>query len=85
MEDLFRLLQASVVIFSILAAAFWLGSATGRSVDFLRFWRPARSVAPHDLPAFQARWNARAASCAAIAALAQGLLYLILNFPTPPH
>ena len=47
------LLEASVVIFSLLAAGFWMGSASGRAVDFLRFWKPVRLVEPQDLPAFR--------------------------------
>ena len=45
---------------------------------------PQRAEASsHDLPAFQARWNARAAVCAAVAAVAQAALFLLLN--PPPH
>lgn len=73
-------LQAAVVAFSLFAAWFWLASAVG-SPPF-RFG-PTRVDAAL-LPAFQARWNARAAFCAAFAALAQGLIYLFGNWPLPP-
>jgi hypothetical protein len=68
------LLQAVVVIFSLLAGWFWMVSATGYPLEF-RF-RPARRIDQTHLPIFQSRWNARAAFCASVAAIAQALLFL---------
>jgi hypothetical protein len=68
------LLQAGVVIFSLLAAWFWMTSALGRTIGSSQ--QPSRPVAPADLPAHQAYWNARAALCAAGAAVFQALAFL---------
>lgn len=70
------LIQAIIVIFSLFAAWFWLSSATGYPIIFRFRSGRAPRVNPADLPAFQSRWNARAAICAAIAALAQAALFL---------
>jgi hypothetical protein len=69
------LLQAAVVVFSLLAGWFWMVSATGYSIQF-RIGRPAHRIDPAHLPVFQTRWNARAAFCASFAAIAQALLFL---------
>jgi hypothetical protein len=74
------LLQAVITIFSVLAGWFWMTSATGYPINF-RFGK-ARRVDPADFPTFQSCWNARAAFCAAIAALAQAVFFL---YTYPPN
>ena len=74
------LLQFAIVLFSLLSGGFWLASATGRAFDWP--WRKAVKVPPEDLPAHQSRWNAKAAGCAAIAAIAQAIFFL-LEHPLP--
>jgi hypothetical protein len=69
--------NAVVVIFSLCAGAFWMASATGRTLPHP--WKPWESSQPVplvDLPNHQSYWNARAALCASIAAIAQALLFL---------
>jgi hypothetical protein len=70
------LLQGSLVIFSLLAVGFWMSSATGHTLAIFPPWRASRPVLPVDLPAYQAKFNARAAGCAAVAAVAQALLFM---------
>jgi hypothetical protein len=78
-------LQALIVMFSMFAGLFWTASALGRTVPSLLPWRDSEPVMPADLPAHQAKWNALAAVCAAVAALAQGFLFLLEHpLPLPP-
>jgi len=77
------LLQFFVVIFSLCAAMFWFSSAIGRTVT--PPWRDSQPVPPADLPAHQAKWNAWAAFCAAIAALAQAVLFLSDHYSSLFH
>jgi hypothetical protein len=72
------LLQFTVVLFSLLAGGFWLASATGRTMEFLP-WRPVKDVQPSELVTHQAKWNARAAMCAAVSAIAQAIIFLLQN------
>jgi hypothetical protein len=75
MNQLSMLLQFAVVILSLLSGAFWLASATGRGIDWP--WRPIVNPTREELPAHQAKWNSAAAGCAAGAALAQAVFFLI--------
>jgi hypothetical protein len=71
------ILNFFVVISSLLAGLFWLASATGYTVDYpWKLSKPSVPVAPADLSAHQTYWNARAALCASIAAIAQASLFL---------
>jgi hypothetical protein len=83
------LLQWLVVVFSIFAGLFWLNAAsTARRTEILYWppWRAPRLVPQTDDPAalrgYQAKWNARAAICASIAAIAQAVLFVIDKYPT---
>ncbi|MGC1350423.1 MAG: hypothetical protein WA858_11670 [Xanthobacteraceae bacterium] len=77
------LLQAVLVIFSLLAGGFWITSATGR-VSSLIPWRPVRVIPPAELPAFQAKFNSVAAACASVAAIAQAILFFIEYYVLHP-
>jgi hypothetical protein len=70
-------LQLAVCVFSILAAGFWLQSATsGLS-------KPATKSGPHSAGVFanaltsQSQWNAAGAVCAGAAAFAQSVAALL--------
>jgi hypothetical protein len=65
-----------VVLFSLLAGGFWLASALGRTISFQKPWTASQPVPPNDLPAHQSYYNARAALCASVAAIAQAILFL---------
>jgi hypothetical protein len=70
---LYDFLQFSVCVFSILAAGFWLQSATSRLVKPATIAsRQGVSVFPQALTS-QSRWNAAGAACAGTAALAQSV------------
>jgi hypothetical protein len=70
---LYGFLQFGVCVFSILAAGFWLQSATSRLP------KPLTKVARRDAGIFpqallsQSRWNAAGAVCAGTAALSQSV------------
>jgi hypothetical protein len=68
-------LSAFSAIFSMLAGSFWMAAAYGRTVD--PPWRDTKVVSEADLPAHQAKWNARAALCASVAAILQTFLFLV--------
>jgi len=72
-------LNAFVVLFSLFAGWFWMLSALG--FTFEPPWKDPHRVEPAELPAHQSRWNACAASCAALAAMFQALLFL---YNSPP-
>ena len=61
--------------FSMLAGGFWMAAAYGHTV-FPLLDAPM-PVSESDLPAHQAKWNARAALCASIAAILQAFLFLV--------
>jgi hypothetical protein len=69
------LLSALGAIVSLMAGGFWMAAAYGHTVD--PPWRETKRVSAVDLPAHQAKWNARAALCAAVAAMLQALLFLV--------
>jgi hypothetical protein len=71
------LVQAIVVLFSLLAGWFWMVSATGYPISS-RFGRAER-VEPPDLAPFQSPRNASAAFCAAVAAIAQAAVFLLAH------
>ena len=66
-------LQFGVCVFSILAAGFWLQSATSR------LSKPATKASPHSVGLFpqaltsQSQWNAAGAVCAGAAAFFQSI------------
>jgi hypothetical protein len=84
------LLQALVVALSMFAGMFWMNAASvSRQVEPVFWpWRIPKFVTMADDPAahqlYQAKWNARAAFCACIAALAQAVLFMIDKYPTLP-
>ena len=67
------LIQVAGVATSLLAGWFWMVSATARPITWQGAGPP---IDPAQRAAFQSRWNARAALCAAIAAIAQALVFL---------
>jgi len=84
MLDVVFLLQFFVAIFSLLAGGFWMASSTGHTIGTP--WHEIRPVPPAGLIEHQAKWNARAALCASIAAICQALTFLadhyaLLFFP----
>jgi hypothetical protein len=73
-----------VVFFSLMAGAFWMASAYGRSVTPL--FKQSTKAPLADLAAHQSLWNGRAALCAACAAISQALLFLYNYYHlTIPH
>jgi hypothetical protein len=78
------LAQAFAVIFSMVAALFWMSSALGRTVEWP--WPETKTVMPADLPAHATKWNAWAAVCAGAAAVSQAIAFLVERnmFPFPP-
>jgi hypothetical protein len=78
-----ELFQVAMFLASTCAAIFWFCSATGQTVvPPWRPWRHSERVSPEALSAHQAKWNARAAAAAAVAALLQGI-QLIYHMPLP--
>jgi hypothetical protein len=73
------LLNAFVVLFSLLAGWFWMLSALGFAIE--PPWRDPHPVESAERPAHQYRWNVRAASCTALAAVFQALLFI---YNSPP-
>lgn len=72
-------LQALVIIFSLLAGGFWMSAATGRPITpFL--WQEPRPIPPEGIRDHQAKWNAWAAFSASLAAIAQAILFLLENY-----
>ena len=69
-----ELFQVAMFLASTCAAIFWFCSATGQTVVLP--WRHSEKVPPEALTAHQAKWNARAAAAAAVAALLQGIQLL---------
>jgi hypothetical protein len=72
-----ELFQIAMFLASTCAAIFWFCSATGQTVvPPLLLWRRSEKVPAEVLPAHQAKWNARAAAAAAVAALLKGIQIL---------
>jgi hypothetical protein len=70
-------LQFGVCVFSILAAGFWLQSATSRlSKPATKSSLHSAAVFPHALMS-QSQWNAAGAVCAGMAALSQSVAALL--------
>jgi hypothetical protein len=69
-----ELFQVGMFLASTFAAIFWFCSATGQTVvpPWLP-WRRSEKVLAEAFSTHQAKWNARAAAAAAIAALLQGI------------
>jgi hypothetical protein len=68
-------LSALSAIFSMLAGGFWMAAAYGYTVGMP--WDISQPVPETELGAHQRKWNARAALCAAIAAILQALLFVV--------
>jgi hypothetical protein len=74
---LYDLLQFGVCVFSILAAGFWLQSATSRlSKTVTKTSRQGAGMFPQTL-ASQSRWNAAGAVCAGTAAFSQSVAVVL--------
>jgi hypothetical protein len=71
-------LQAFSAIFSLLAGGFWMAAAYGYTVTMP--WDVSRPVPESELAIHQRKWNARAALCAAIAAILQALTFIVQNY-----
>ena len=69
--NLFNFLQLGVCVMSILAAGFWLQSATSRLSRPTRRDKQSAGVFPKLTS--QSRWNAAAAVCAGMAAFSQSI------------
>jgi hypothetical protein len=70
--------QTAIFLASTCAGVFWMASAYGKTVT--PPWRTSVTVPPEALPTHQAKWNGRAAACASIAALIQGV-QILYNSP----
>lgn len=70
-------LQAGVCMFSILAAALWVRSATVRIPNIMENTTWAGMGAFPDALKAQAKWNSAAAWSAAVAALLQSLVFAL--------
>jgi hypothetical protein len=68
-------LGALSAIFSMLAGGFWVAAAYGYTVGMP--WDISQPVPETELAAHQRKWNARAALCAAVAAILQALLFAV--------
>lgn len=74
---LYGFLQLSVCVFSVLAAGFWLQSATSRlTKPAMKAIRQSTGKYPQALVS-QSRWNAAGAACAGTAAFAQSVAVLL--------
>ena len=76
MRHVLFVLQAFVVIFSLLAGGFWMSAATGWTIAPFP-WQQSRPVPLAGIRDHQAKWNAWAAFSASIAALAQAILFFL--------
>ena len=74
---LYDFLQFSVCVFSVLAAGFWLQSATTRLAKLATkgSWQGAGTF-PQALTS-QSRWNAAGAGCAGTAAFSQSIAVML--------
>jgi hypothetical protein len=75
--NLYNLLQFSVCVFSILAAGFWLQSATTTLPNLTENLRRDGTGPLPDALKSQSRWSAAGAACAGIAALSQSLAVML--------
>ena len=78
MSDFVFFFQAFVAIFSMAAGGFWMAAATGRTVGYP--WDVPRPVPLAGLMERQAKWNARAALCASVAAICQALSFVFDHY-----
>jgi hypothetical protein len=69
------LLELCVIVFSLAAGVCWMASAYGHTIT--PPWKLSARLLPEALPTHQSLWNSRAAFCAAIAAIAQGFLFML--------
>ena len=75
--ELYDFLQFSVCVFSVLAAGFWLQSATTRSARLdSKASRQGADTFPQALTS-QSRWNAAGAGCAGTAAFSQSVAVML--------
>lgn len=75
------ILQALVVIFSLLAGGFWTKSASIPLPNIVESLTLDGSGAYPDALSLQARWNKYAAISAALAAVFQALLFIVETRP----
>ena len=74
---LYDLLQLSVCVFSVLAAGFWLQSATIRSAKRSTNTNSQGASAFPQALMTQSRWNAAGAGCAGTAAFSQSVAVML--------
>ena len=74
---LYDLLQLSVCVFSVLAAGFWLQSATIRSAKLVTNANSLGAGAFPQALTSQSRWNAAGAGCAGTAAFSQSVAVML--------
>ena len=75
--QLYDLLQLSVCVFSVLAAGFWLQSATIRSGKLATIVSSQGAFAFPQTLTSQSRWNAAGAGCAGTAAFSQSVAVML--------
>jgi hypothetical protein len=83
MRSVLFLLQALVVLSSLLAGAFWMSAATGRRIAPFS-WQDSQPVPLAGIRDHQAKWNAWAAFSASVAAIAQAVLFFIEYYVLHP-
>jgi hypothetical protein len=74
---LYDLLQLSVFVFSVLAAGFWLQSATIRPAKLATKAGSQGDGASRQVLTSQSRWNAAGAGCAGTAAFSQSVAVML--------
>jgi len=82
MRSVLFLLQALVVLSSLLAGAFWMSAATAEDSPFS--WQDSQPVPLAGIRDHQAKSNAWAAFSASVAAIAQAVLFFIEYYVLHP-
>jgi hypothetical protein len=74
---LYDFLQLNVCVFSILAAGFWLQSASSRLPSLTKSVGPGGTGPFPEAITTQSRWSAAGAACAGVAAFSQSLAVVL--------
>lgn len=74
---LYDFLQLNVCVFSVLAAGFWLQSASNKLPRLTKNVVPDRAGSVPEAITTQSRWSAAGAACAGVAAFSQSLTVVL--------